>query len=113
MIDSTEFGSITIDGKKYEYDVVVSYDGKIRKGWLQTRHLIDKKEFSDFVKEKPEIIIIGNGQYGDCGVSDDFVKLAEEKGIEVIIKETPDAIKKFNELVETGKKVIAYIHVTC
>lgn len=112
-INSTEFGSITIDGKRYENDVVVNYKGKIEKGWLQTRHLVGKKELSDFVREKPEIILIGNGQYGDCQVSDDFVELAEKKGLEVIIKETPEAIKKFNELIKFGKKVVAYMHVTC
>lgn len=113
MIDSTEFGSITVNGKKYEHDIVIDYKGNVKKGWLQTRHLVAEKEFFDFVKEDPEIILIGNGQYGSAEVSDEFVRLAEEKGVEVIIKETPDAIKKFNELIETGKKVVAYIHVTC
>ena len=113
MIDSTEFGSVTIRGKKYEHDVVINYRGEVKKGWLQTRHLIDKKEFFGFLEENPDVILVGSGQYGDCEVSDDFVKLAEEKGIEVIIKDTPEAIKKFNELLKAGKKVVAYIHVTC
>jgi hypothetical protein len=30
-IESTEFGSITIDGKKYEFDVVVRLSGEIIK----------------------------------------------------------------------------------
>lgn len=59
-IDSTEFGSITIEGKRYSHDVVVSYKGKIEKGWLQTRHLINEKEFLEFLKEDPEVIVIGN-----------------------------------------------------
>lgn len=113
MIDSTEFGSIIVDGKKYEHDIVIDYKGNVKKGWLQTRHLVAEKEFSDFLKEYPEIIIIGNGQHGEVEVSDEFIRLAEEKGIEVIIKETPKAIKKFNELIKAGKKVIVYIHVTC
>lgn len=112
-IDSTEFGSITVDGKTYEHDVIIDYTGKIEKGWLQTRHLIDRKEFEEFLKKDPDVILIGNGQYGECEVSDEFVSLAESKGIEVIIKDTKDAIKKFNELVEAGKRVVAYMHVTC
>ena len=111
-IDSTRFGSITINGKKYNHDVTVNYRGKIEKGWLQTRHLIDEKEFFDFLKENPEIIVIGNGQYGACGVSNTFKKLAEERGIGVIVSKTPEAIEKFNELVKT-KSVVAYFHVTC
>jgi len=112
-INSTEFGSITIDGKKYEHDVILDWTGKVEKGWLHTRHLIDKFEFEEFEKRKPEIILIGAGQYGDCEVSESFVQLAEKKNIEVIVKDTPEAIKKFNELVKNGKKVLAYFHVTC
>lgn len=112
-IDSTEFGSITIDGKKYEHDVVIDPSGKVEKGWLRTRHLIDREEFEEFSKKNPEIILIGNGQYSECEVSDEFANLAESEGIEVIIKDTPEAIKKFNELVKSGKKVLAYMHVTC
>jgi hypothetical protein len=41
-IDSTEFGSITIDGKKYEHDVILDWTGRVDKGWLHTIHLIDK-----------------------------------------------------------------------
>jgi hypothetical protein len=112
-VDSTEFGSIVIDGKKYEHDVIVDWNGKVEKGWLKTRHLVDKEEFEEFRKRKPEIILIGSGQYGDCEVSDSFVELAENENIEVIVKDTPEAIEKFNELVKEGKKVLAYFHVTC
>ncbi|MEM5869615.1 MAG: MTH938/NDUFAF3 family protein [Candidatus Aenigmatarchaeota archaeon] len=112
-IDSTDFGYIIVEGKKYEHDVLVSYRGKVSKVQLQTRHLISKKEFSDFLKEAPEIIVIGNGQYGACEVSEEFLNLAKEKGIEVIIKETPEAISYFNEFLKAGKKVVAYMHVTC
>jgi len=107
-IDSTEFGYIIIDGKKYTDDVIVNWKGEVKKGWLQTRHLIDRKEFFDFLKENPEVIVIGNGQYGLCKVSEDFINLAKEKGIEVIIKDTPNVIEIFNKLVKAG-----YMHVTC
>lgn len=113
MIDSTEFGSITANGKKYEHDIVINSEGTIKKGWLQTRHLIGEKEFYDFSKENPEVIIIGNGQYGACDISDDFLNLAEENKIEVIVTNTPDAIKRFNKLVKSEKKIVAYMHVTC
>jgi hypothetical protein len=112
-IDSTSFGSITINGKKFSHDVIVNSKGEVKESSLQTRHLVNEKEFFDFMKEKPEIIVIGNGQYGACEVSEDFIKLAKEKGIELIVENTPHALQKFNELVKKGKKVIAYMHVTC
>jgi|YelNatPaOPRAMG01_1025707.scaffolds.fasta_scaffold291555_2 hypothetical protein len=113
VVGPTEFGHIFVDGKKYEHDVIIDYTGRVEKGWLKTRHLVDKEEFKQLSKSNPEVILIGNGQYGDCEVSDEFVELAESKGIEVIIKETKEAVEKFNELVKNGKKVVAYMHVTC
>jgi hypothetical protein len=112
-IDSTTFGSIKIEGKEYKHDVIVNWKGEVKKGWLQTRHLVNKKEFFDLAKENPEVIVIGNGQYGACEVSEDFIKLAKEKGIELVIEDTSHAIQKFNELAKKGKKVVAYMHVTC
>ena len=112
-IDSTSFGSIKINGKEYEHDVIVNWKGEIKRGWLQTRHLVSEKEFFDLAKENPEVIVIGNGQYSACEVSENFIKLAKKRGIELIVENTPHALQKFNELVKKGKKVISYMHVTC
>ena len=30
-IDATEFGSITVDGKTYEHDVIIRLSGKVEK----------------------------------------------------------------------------------
>lgn len=31
-IDSTSFGSITVDGKTYEYDILIRINGQVEKG---------------------------------------------------------------------------------
>jgi hypothetical protein len=41
-INSTTFGSIVINGKKYEHDVIITR-GKIQEARTQVRHLIKKR----------------------------------------------------------------------
>jgi len=112
-INSTEFGSITIDGKKYRSDVTVNWEGKVKEVESESRHLISEKEFFDLVFERPEIIVIGTGASGLMEISPEVLNFAKKKKIEIISMLTSQAIKKFNQLVEAGKKVVAYMHVTC
>jgi hypothetical protein len=111
-INSTTFGSTVINGKKYEHDVIMTR-GKIQEARTQVRHLISKKEFDILAKEKPEVIIIGNGQYSAMEIGEEVKNLAKERNIELIVLPTPQAIKKFNELTKAKRSVIAYFHVTC
>lgn len=112
-IDSTGFGFIVVDGKRYEHDVIVSYEGKVEKDLLETRHSLSEKEFFRLVRENPEVIIIGTGQHGVCEVSKTFLELAKSRKVEVIVEKSPKAVSKFNELTKAGKRAVAYIHVTC
>lgn len=112
-INSTEFGSITINNKKYNNDVVVSYKDLVKEGKLQIRHLISKRELVFLLEEEPNVIVIGTGQEGCLQVSSDVFNFSEQKGIEVLSSTTPEAIKKFNQLYASGKRVVGYMHVTC
>lgn len=113
VIDSTSFGSITIDEKKYDYDVIVTWQGKIKEGMTETRHLISEQEFLKLIFERPDVIVIGTG-HGRClNVSSKVLRFAKEKRVETVILPTPQAADKFNELCKAGKRVVAYVHVTC
>jgi hypothetical protein len=111
-INSTSFGSITINGRKYEHDVIITR-GKIREARTQIRHLISKKEFDILAKKKPEVIIIGNDQYSAMKIDEEVKNLAKERNVELMVLPTPQAIKKFNELTKAKRSVAAYLHVTC
>lgn len=112
-IDSSGFGEITIDNKSYAFDMYVCYDGELREARLSERHLFSKEELSFLLKRNPEVIIIGTGQYGLVEVSKDVKTITQRRGIELVRALTPDAVKKFNELMERGKKVVGFFHVTC
>src|SRR6266699_829031 len=72
-IEGTRFGSITIDRKTYEHDVVIRLSGevikrkkKLSKKYYGTSHVLSKDE-AKFVFEKGcEQFIIGSGQLAMC-----------------------------------------------
>lgn len=112
-ISSTKFGSITIGGKTYEHDVAITWEGKVKATHTEIEHLLGQKELVQLLLERPEIIVIGLGWSSIMRLSPEVVKFADEKKLKIVEKPTPLAVKEFNELVREGKKVVAYIHVTC
>jgi len=116
-IEKTAFGSITIDGKTFNHDVVVQLSEKVikRKKSLSkkhfgTSHTLSKEEI-EFVFEKGcESLIIGTGQYGRVQLSKDASNFLKEKGCVVKTSPTPQAIEIFN--TESTKK-IGLFHITC
>jgi len=117
-VDSTQFGEVIIDGKKYNQvlivgDLVVERDYEKLKELFGTSHKIGDWETETLLKANPEVIIIGTGQDGKLEVDENFLDRMEEEGVEVIAEVTPEAIKIYNQKVKAGKRVNALIHTTC
>ncbi len=116
-INSTSFGSITIDDVKYSHDVLIRLDGKVakRKKKLSkelygTSHKISLAEAEHIIEQGAEKLLIGSGMFDRVHLSDEAASLFDEKGIEVSFAATPKAMKMWNE--ESGK-LIGLFHVTC
>jgi hypothetical protein len=117
QINATTFGSITIDGKTYEHDVVIRLDGevvkrkkKLSKKLYGTSHTLSKDE-AKFVFEKGcDQLILGSGQIGNVRLSAEAESYFDKKGCKVIVQPTPKAIQLFNR---SNAKKIGLFHVTC
>jgi len=117
-INSTEFGSITIDNIVYNQvliigNKVVEREYEKLKSLFGTSHRIGEWELENLLKEDPEIIIIGTGQDGMLMVDANIMDIIKEKGIFLVIEKTSKAIDIYNQEIEKGKKVNAIIHTTC
>lgn len=116
-IEGTEFGSITIDGKRYAFDVVIRLSGeivkrkkKLSKRYYGTSHIISKDE-AEFVWEKGcEQLILGTGQYDNVRLSPEAAEFFDRKRCKVLALATPDAIEAFNR---STKDRVGLFHVTC
>ena len=110
-INSTSFGSITIDDKTYDYDLIIFPNGKIEKRPLtKGTHVVCMEEFLPIIKEKPEVIVIGTGQSGCVDIEQEVKDTAEKNNIKLVVEETPEAIKAFNKIKE---KKAGIFHLTC
>ena len=110
-IDGTKFGEITINGKPYDSDMTVYWDGRL--AYRGKDHIIELGEFMKILKSEPEILVIGAGQNGIVKVSEVVAEWAKNKKVDIYSEATPKAIDIFNAFVSQGKKAVGIFHVTC
>lgn len=116
-IDETWFGSITVESKRYEHDIIIRLSGKVRKRNKQlskavygTSHTLSLDEIKDLYRKKAERIIIGTGQQGEVRLSDAAAQFLAEHNCPVELLPTPQAIQRWNE---SEGKILGLFHVTC
>jgi hypothetical protein len=116
-INSTSFGSITIAGEKYEYDVVIRQNGevskrkkKLSKELYGTSHKISLAEAEHLYTPGMKALLIGSGKFGRVHLSDEAATFFREKQVNVILKATPKAIKVWNQ---AEGEMVGLFHVTC
>lgn len=116
-IDSTEFGSITIDGTTYEHDVLIRLSGevvkrkkKLSKKYYGTSHIVSREE-AEFIYEKGcNTLVLGAGQDGNVTLSPEAAEFFKHHDCHVILRPTPKAIEAYNKRKD---KTIGLFHVTC
>ena len=116
-IESTKFGSIVIDGKTYNHDVVIRIDGsiekrkkKLSKAIYGTSHTISLDEAQHIYETGARKLIIGAGQYGLVQLSDEAASFFESRECLVELYPSPEALHYWNASQED---VIGLFHNTC
>jgi hypothetical protein len=113
----TGFGWIEVDGMRYNHDIVIHADRtitkrkkKLSKGLKgEYGHTpIDDTELLFLFDEKPALVFIGTGQYGDLPVTPAAEQLL--KRYITVIKPTPTLLPLIGSEL---RKFAAVLHVTC
>ena len=117
VINSTSFGSITVDGNSYDHDIIITLEGKVKKRKKKlskaiygSSHTISLDEIKYTYQDKSEGIVIGSGQYGVAKLSDEASEFLRSKECQAVLKQTPEAILAWNNTVG---KWIGLFHITC
>ena len=120
MIEEYRFGSITIDGRTYNQDVEVRWTGEVLDWWREESHVIDIEDIGRAVEENPDTIVIGTGESGIAEVTENVYIFLKEKGIELIVDKTEQAVRTYNIIKEESEeeegvqaKIIGLFHLTC
>lgn len=109
-IDSSYFGSIVIEGKKIDHDIIIDVNGNFQK--KESSHDFTKRNLEDLLLTDPEVVVIGTGTAGLMKIGSDVELAAKMKGIEIVAKKTPDAILDYNKFSKR-KRTVGVFHVTC
>jgi hypothetical protein len=110
------FGSIEVEGREYENDVVID-GGRVRK-----RKKKPSKPYRDQFGHTPLSadedlpwaegrLIIGTGAYGSLPIMPQVLEEARHRGVDLTAIPTEDACRLIESL--EGREVHAVLHVTC
>ena len=112
MIDSYEFGKITVDGRSFRSDVKIYPDRVDASWWRKEGHNLCIQDIQDIIDYRPEVLIIGQGQPGLMKVHENIQEAIRKAGIKVYVSGTEKAVRLYNEL-HRKRKAVAALHLTC
>jgi hypothetical protein len=102
-MENTTFGTITIDGKTHEHDVLIRLSGevvkrkkKLSKKYYGTSHILSKEEAKFIFERGCSELIIGSGQLNNVRLSPEAEAYFKKRDCKVLLQPTPDAIQVFN-----------------
>jgi len=109
------FGSIKIDGKAYEKDVVLDQGGLRKRKKKPSRKYRDQfghtlVSLKEAIPWRCQRLLIGTGMHGRLPVMDEVLAEAQRRGVEIVVCPTAEAIQHLQENPEATN---AILHVTC
>ena len=111
-----EFGSIEIDGRQYDHDVVVE-QGLVRKRVKKPskpqrgRYGHTPLSAEEEIPWGGSLLIIGTGAFGSLPITPELSQEAARRGVELVAIPTADACSLIAGL--DPRDVNAVLHVTC
>lgn len=116
-IDGTDFGSIVIDGRRIEHDVLIRLSGtvekrrkKLSKAVHGTSHILSRAEAEHICEKGAERLIVGAGQNGMVQLSPEAADYFARHKVAVELAPTPEAVARWNA---AKGATIGLFHVTC
>jgi hypothetical protein len=110
-IEGYRFGHVVVDGQEHTKDLIVLPNRVVPGWWRKDGHGLVIEDLTDVVEELPERLIVGTGADGRVQPDPDAIRELEQRGIQVDVLPTPDAIRRFGELDPAN--TAAALHLTC
>ncbi len=112
QIDSYQFGQIEVKGRTYRSDLIIYPDHIDEKWWRKKGHSLEIEDLEGIVKNRPEVLVVGTGQYGVMKIPQQTREYLASLGIELIAENTQKACEIVNRMA-SQRKVVAALHLTC
>jgi hypothetical protein len=111
QIDRYSFGHITIDGEEHTKDVIILPDRVVANWWRNEGHELILEDLEEVVDDLPKHLLIGTGAHGQVRPDASAIAALEERGIEVQVLRTGDAVQKYGQM--NPATTAAAFHLTC
>jgi hypothetical protein len=119
-IDSVRFGSIIVDGTRFEHDIVITLGGvqerkkRLSKQIYGTSHILSlaeiQKTLEDTWDSPTETLVVGTGYLNRVRLSSEAAEYLEHRRCQVKLCPTKEAARLWNEL---EGRVLGLFHITC
>ncbi|HUV95012.1 MAG TPA: MTH938/NDUFAF3 family protein [Anaerolineae bacterium] len=106
------FGRIKVDGESYGKDVIITPDAVLARWWRIEGHSLAMVDLAVAIQARPEVLVIGQGMFGQMAVPEETQASLQASGIELIAQKTNAACETYNRLREK-RRVVAALHLTC
>jgi len=114
MIQEYRFGKMVIEGEAYDKDLIIAGGKVIPNWWRNKGHNLQMSDIQNVVEQnKPDILVVGKGQFGMMTISDEVRQFLHKQGIELIDKKTGKAVQIYNKNIHEGRNVVGAFHLTC
>lgn len=113
MIEKYDFGVITINGRKYTSDVIVTPEEVEDDWWREEGHSVAILDIEDIINRLPQVIVFGTGYSGEMKILKETKEFIKSKGIKLIVKKTQEAVREYNDLEKNKVDVVGCFHLTC
>lgn len=97
----------------YNHDVVIYPEGVLSDWWRIEGHRLQLADVKNFLGMKVDVVIIGTGYDGVMRVDEEVIDAFKKSCPEVYVLKSRQAVRKYNEEVSKGRKVLLLIHLTC
>ena len=110
-LEDYSFGRLVVDGSEETRDVIVLPERVVRNWWRRSGHALVLEELEDVLDELPARLVVGTGAHGRMHPDPDTLARLAERGIEVEILPTGEAVERYSAL--NPAEAAAALHLTC
>jgi hypothetical protein len=110
-LEKYSFGRLVVDGSEETHDVIVLPRRVIRNWWRRDGHALVLEDLEEVLDELPAHLVVGTGAYGRMRPDPQTLDRLAERGIEVEVLPTGDAVQRYGAL--NPAETAAALHLTC
>ena len=112
-ISDYHFGRLTIDGRGYDSDLLITRRGVLDHWRRRNGHSLCMEDLREVLKRAPGVLVIGTGFHSRMQVPRETACELKARGIDLHCLSTTEAVDEFNRLQQQDADVAAALHLTC